>query len=44
MCGEWLSVFEKPLYSNRVDIEAQEFEHPPTGSHIFCFLCFKKLI
>ncbi|XP_053387864.1 uncharacterized protein LOC123563449 isoform X2 [Mercenaria mercenaria] len=29
-CGEWVSIFEEPFYSNTLDIQAQEKESPVT--------------
>ncbi|XP_052769598.1 lipoxygenase homology domain-containing protein 1-like isoform X2 [Mya arenaria] len=42
-CGEWLSLFEKPHYSNRVDLDAQELEHPPTEYAIEVYTANKKM-
>ena len=30
-CGEWISIFEKPFYSNKLDLQSQEKETPLTG-------------
>ncbi|XP_060575611.1 lipoxygenase homology domain-containing protein 1-like isoform X2 [Ruditapes philippinarum] len=29
-CGEWISIFEKPFYSNKLDLQAQQKETPLT--------------
>lgn len=31
-CENWLSIFERPLYSNKVDLHAEELQRPLTGT------------